>query len=292
MDRFILPLAEGLDPQVHVNKHTISGWFTNHHLMAIVAAVLGLLLLTAAAFKMRRRPELGVAGYVTRGAYGGFFEVLLTYLRDEAVRPLLGKATDRYIGFLWSLFFFILIGNILGMMPIGQILAFATGDAHKAHWAGTFTGNWNFTIGLAALSALMCLVAGVVENGAGYFAHYWTIPLKGQPLWLWPLLILVGFGILLLEIAGNFVIKPFALSVRLLANMLAGHLVLGSLLIMAVTAGNFFGTGVSLFGALCISFMELFVAFLQAYIFMFLTTIFISMGAAHHGDDHGEAHAH
>ena len=105
--------------------------------------------------------------------------------------------------------------------------------------------------------------------------------------------IVVGIGIAILEIAGNVIIKPFALCVRLLANMMAGHMVLGSIVIISVTAfhnGSYAGSAVAFLGSLAIFFLELFVAFLQAYIFMFLTAIFISLGLPHEHDHEHEGH--
>lgn len=289
----LLIAASGeLSAESHVERHALFGseWFTNHLLMSLVAVVLGVLILMAVAKAMQPRTSEGAKGYITRSRLGGFFELILVYLRDETVRPLLHEKTDKYIGFLWSIFFFILFGNLLGMVPIGPVSGILGGNSHLG---GTFTGNWNFTIALAAIACVLWLVAGIKEGGMDYVKHYWVIPLKGQPGWLVPLLIVIGIGIALLEIAGNVLIKPFALCVRLLANMMAGHLVLGSIVIMSVTAfsaGSYFGAGVSFIGAIAISFLELFVAFLQAYIFMFLTAIFISLGMPHEHDHEHEGH--
>ena len=265
-------------------------WFSNHLLMSIVASVVALLVLYLVASKMRPRAEEGAKGYVTKSRFGGFFELILVYLRDEAVKPLLHDKTDKYIGFLWSIFFFILFGNLLGMLPIGPVVGLAGGDSHIG---GTFTGNRSITLGLAIVACAMWVFAGFKEGGTGYLKHFWVIPLKGQPIALIPLLILVGCVVLVLEVAGAVVIKPFALMVRLAANMVAGHMVLGSIVIMSVTAfatGSYFGSAIAFLGALAIYFLELFVAFLQAYIFMFLTAIFISLGLPHGDHDH-EGHA-
>lgn len=294
----LIAAAAEPDPNVHIERHGLfklwgdaghEQWFTNHLLMSLVATSLGVVILMAVAKAMQPRPEQGAKGYVTRSRFGGFFELILVYLRDEAVKPLLLDKTDKYIGILWSIFFFVLFGNLLGMMPIGPVLGLV--NAHWAHVGGTFTGNINFTLGLAVVACLLWLFAGLKEGGMGYIKHYWVVPLQGQPVALWPLLIVVGILIAVLEIAGNVLIKPFALCVRLLANMMAGHLVLGSILLMSVVAfdaGSYIGAGISFLGALAISFLELFVAFLQAYIFMFLTAIFISLGLPHdHDHDHG-----
>jgi len=283
------------DPQSHIERHAIFhseslSWLNNHLLMSVVACSIGLLVLMFVARSMQPRKSEGAKGYVTRSRLGGFFELILVYLRDETVKPLLHQKTDKYIGFLWSIFFFVLFGNLLGMIPIGAVSGLFGGSSHIG---GTFTGNINFTLALAVIACLVWLVAGLKEGGMGYIKHYWVIPLKGQPLWLLPLLVLIGIGIAGLELLGNVVIKPFALCVRLLANMMAGHLVLGSILLMSVLAfdaGSYVGAGISFLGALAISFLELFVAFLQAYIFMFLTAIFISLGLPHEHDHEHEGH--
>ncbi|MFI4860789.1 MAG: F0F1 ATP synthase subunit A [Phycisphaerales bacterium JB063] len=289
---FALLAATGgeLNAETHIQRHALFGFFNNHLLMSLVASAIALGVMILVARAMQPRPEEGAKGYVTRSRFGGFFELILVYLRDEAVRPLLHEKTDKYIGFLWSLFFFILFGNLVGMLPIGPIAGLLGGNSHLG---GTFTGNWSFTIALAVIACLVWLFAGLKEGGMGYIKHYWVVPLEGQPVALWPLLIIVGIIIAVLEVAGNVLIKPFALSVRLLANMMAGHLVLGSILIISVTAfkdGSYAGGAVAFLGSLAISFLELFVAFLQAYIFMFLTAIFISLGMPHEHDHEHEGH--
>lgn len=285
----------------HIERHALPLFqgFTNQLLMSIVAAVLGIVVFVIVAKKMQPRQAEGAKGYITKCRFGGFFEMILVYLRNETVKPLLHDKTDKYIGFLWSLFFFILFANILGIVPIGPVaglLGNALGVEGLSHVGGTFTGSWGVTIGLSAVACVAWLFVGLREGGMGYIKHYWVIPLKGQSIALMPVLIPVGLLILFLELLGNVLIKPFALSVRLVANMMAGHMVLGSLVLLSVFAydsGGYFGSVIAFFGALAIYFLELFVAFLQAYIFMFLTTIFISMGLPHgdHDHEHGD-HAH
>lgn len=292
----LLIAAAGKTPSAesHIQRHALFGseWFNNHLFMSIVASTVAVLILVLVSKAMQPRKEEGAKGYVTKSRLGGFFELILLYLRNETVKPLLHDKTDKYIGFLWSIFFFILAGNLMGMVPISAVGGLL-GGYEWSHLGGTFTGNLNFTVALAAVACLVWLFAGLKEGGMGYIKHYWVIPLKGQPVLLLPLLIVIGIGIAGLEILGNVLIKPFALCIRLVANMMAGHMVLGSIVIMSVTAfgaGSYAGSAVAFVGSIAISFLELFVAFLQAYIFMFLTTIFISLGLPH--DDHGhEEHA-
>jgi F-type H+-transporting ATPase subunit a len=141
---------------------------------------------------------------------------------------------------------------------------------------------------LAAIAGLMINVAGVKELGVvGYLKHLTA----GAPIFVWPLMITI-------EIAGTF-IKPIALAIRLFANMTAGHILLAVVIgfvPMSLGAGLAVGvpvTLVSVVGAIAIYFLEIFVAFLQAFVFMFLTTVFISL-LSHHGheEDHDPHHGY
>lgn len=289
----LLIAAAGKTPSAesHIQRHYLldSAWFNNHLLMSIVASTVAVLVLVLVAKAMQPRTEEGAKGYVTRSRFGGFFELILVYLRDETVKPLLHEKTDKYMGFLWSLFFFILFGNLLGMVPISAVGGLI-GGYEWSHLGGTFTGNLNFTVAIAVIACIVWLFAGLKEGGVGYIKHYWVIPLKGQNPFMLAILIPVGILVAFLEVLGAVIIKPFALCIRLVANMMAGHMVLGSIVIMSVTAfgaGSYAGSAVAFVGSIAISFLELFVAFLQAYIFMFLTAIFISLGLPHdHDPDH------
>jgi F-type H+-transporting ATPase subunit a len=287
-------LAAGSDLMSHVLPREIFriGGFvvTNHILMTVVAAAL--VLVTFAYVARRVRPGgSGVEAYVTKGRLAQTCEVICQYFRDEVARPALGKVTDRYIGFIWTTFFFILFCNLLGMVPIGPIARFiaaAAGSAHPAHFehlGGTATGNISVTAGLAAVAFLAIHVVGIREQGLRYFLHF-----NPGPWYMAPLLVP-------LEILGALV-KPFALCVRLFANMVAGHLVLAALLGLIFLAGQvsslmgYAVVGPSLLGSAALSLLELFVAFLQAYIFTFLTILFIAAGAVHeheHGEDEHES---
>lgn len=283
-----------LDANSHVIPHALfeGSWFTNHHFVALIAMVVGILLLKAAAAAMPTSSGMTAEDFVTKGRIAQTLETLCVFLRDEMTRPLLGDLTDKYIKLVWSMFFFILLGNLLGLIPFGSMVALIVNSPEAGHWWGTFTGNVNFTAGLAIIALVMMVVVGLKENGMGFIKHMWPVPVSapdGTPgymvapitLVLWA----VGILVFALELAGYF-IKSFALCIRLFANMVAGHLVLGSLIILAVYAG-LLGKGVSIIGAAVFSFLELFVAFLQAYIFAFLLVIFTSLGAIHH-DEHDE----
>lgn len=277
-----------LDPMDHVLPHYLFGssWFTNFHLMSIVSLLVGFALLIPAARRMQPKPEQGAKGFVVRGAFVQVIQVLCLFIRNNVAKPLLGDMTDRYIPYLWSTFFFILIGNVLGLIPFGSFFMLTLGEKWS-HFTGTMTGNLAFTGGLAFIAFIAMHGIAIREQGTIYFKHAWPVPMK--PLWLSWLLFVVNVLVLFLELILGPLIKAFALAVRLFANMVAGHLVLGSLVILIITA-PLLGKGTGVLGVALFLFLKLFVAFLQAYIFTFLLTIFISLGASHH-DEHDE-HEH
>jgi F-type H+-transporting ATPase subunit a len=224
----------------------------------------------------RRRSREGVGQMVPTG-FANFVEAVCQYLRKEIAEPNLGEHTDRFIKYIWTVFFFVLTMNLLGLLPIPAISAlFGT------HIGGTATGNVWVTATLAILTGLMMVVNGLRLGGKHYLAHFCP-----GPLWLAPLLVPV-------EIVG-LAAKIFALTIRLFANMLAGHVLLAVLLSFIFLAANAMGTLGGLviavpvvIGSVAITCLEIFVAFLQAFIFAFLTALFIGQSVVfHHGDDHG-----
>jgi len=258
-------LLASSDPLSHVVPHKIVNEITNHMAMLILAALLLLIFVPLAARKQ---------GLVPSG-FHNFLEAILQFIREDVARPVLGPHTDRFVPFLWTMFTLILTANLLGLMPIGTILGAASMDTHVLHWGGTATGNIGITAGLAICSFFLFHIAGMRQLGAG---KYWTQFFFGHgPLWLAPLF-------LVLETI-SMLVKPFALAMRLFANMTGGHIVVAVLLGFAVTGlqmgtagtyGMYGVTVVSIAGAVAINLLELFVAFLQAYIFVFLTAIFLS----------------
>ena len=143
----------------------------------------------------------------------------------------------------------------------------------NSHLGGTFTGNWHFTIALSVIACLVWLYAGLKEGGMGYIKHYWVIPIKGQPVALIPLLVPIGIMIAVLEIAGNVLIKPFALCVRLVANMMAGHTMLKVFGGFVVVPGVVGVAPLALIVALTA--FEILVEVLQAYVFTILTCLYL-----------------
>ena len=244
----------------------------------MIAAGLLLTLFLPLAFRRRKRAE-GVERMVPHG-FGNAVEAICEFLRKEIAQPALGKHTDRFIKYIWSVFFFVLTMNMLGLLPIAAIMPVLTG----LHIGGTATSNIWVTGTLAICTLLMMVVNGIRLAGKDFFAH-----LCPGPLWLAPLLVPV-------EVLGLFA-KAFALAVRLFANMVAGHTLLAVLLGFILNAGSksaVMGFAIAVpvvLGSVAVSMLEIFVAFLQAFIFTFLTTLFIGMSVTVHHDDHGEAHA-
>lgn len=224
-------------PTLHIAGLTIK--ITKHVLMLFVAALLLILLITT-AFRKRQVVPHGLAN---------FFEVIVVFLRDEVVRPNMGKEDgDRFLPYFLTLFFFILFGNLLGLIP----------------WGASPTGNINVTAGLALLTLLLMIVMGIIKNGPiGYLKTF--IP-PGVPVFVMPIIIPI-------EIIGLF-IKPFALTMRLFANMLGGHAVVAAFLGLIATP---LIAPISIAGAVAISMLEIFIGFLQAYIFVILSAVFIGM---------------
>ena len=205
-------------------------------------------------------------GKPVRGRFWNLLEVFLLYLRDQVFRPSIGeKDTSRFAPFLWTLFFFILFCNLAGLIP----------------WFGASpTGALAVTATMALMTFLVVIGSGMKKFGV---IGYW----KGQvPHMDIPFVLAVVLKPMLfvIEVVG-LMIKHIVLAVRLLANMFAGHLVLAVFLsFIAAVAGNLaiwigVTTG-SVLMSVALNCLELFVAFLQAYIFTFLSALFI--GTAQH----------
>lgn len=256
-------LASG-SPLDHVVQHELFRFsivghefsFSNHMLMVLAAG--GLMLLVF--------PVIARQGGLAPRGLRNFFESICVFLREEVARPVLGENTDRFVPFLWTTFFFILFCNLLGMIPLDGIVQAVSGGSLR-HYGGTATANIWVTGTLAATVFVMIHVSGMRQQGP---RNYIKNLIPHVP---WPLIPAMYF----LEFIGALV-KPFALAIRLFANMLAGHTVLGALLGLAIAARSYSIGGVTVVGCAVLSILELFVAFLQAYIFTYLTTMFI--GAA------------
>lgn len=178
-------------------------------------------------------------------------EVLILFVRDEIVRPTIGNGFEKFLPYLLTVFFFILTCNFIGLIPYGA----------------TATGNIAVTATLATISFFVIQIGGIMKNGLfGYFKG--LLP-HGLPTWLIPIMFVV-------ELLGLFT-KPFALAIRLFANMTAGHIVILALLGLIFILRTYVVVPVSISFALFIYLLEILVALIQAYIFTMLSSLFIGM---------------
>lgn len=227
--------------------------------------VVGALLLTFIPFGRALQAD----PVVPRGRVVNLLESILLFLRDEVSRPFLGKDGDKFLPVLWTLFFYILYCNLLGLTPVPVPVPVSHEGAVSWHWFGTVTPT-----GQLAVTGSLALIAGLWWHGLGIKAYGLLGHIKnslipgGLPLWLLPLMILV-------ELLGHG-IKIGALAVRLWANMMGGHTVLYVILGMIFLYG-FKAAPFAVAGAVAIYCLEIFVAFLQAYVFTFLVVVFLGM---------------
>ena len=284
------------DPTLHVKDVVL--WSTSdgtaivtmHMVTLIVATGLFVLAMMAAARAIRTGPETqGNDRYLTKGRFAQMIEAIIVYLRTEMLEPVLGaEHTRRYLPYLMTVFFFVLFQNLFGLIPILDITHLVMGHDAKTWLGGTATANIMVTGTLAFLSLILIQIHAFRELGwKGWIAHQ-TGGLHEEAWYIWPVMLIV----VPVELVGH-IIKPIALAIRLFANMVAGHTLMAVLLgfgaIAADGGSGIFATGtitlVSGVAAVLITFLELFVAFLQAFIFMFLTAVFVSL-MSHHGEDH------
>ncbi len=227
---------------IQLGSFTLDLSITNKVLMMVISSLILIVMLVWAARKNRKN--------VVPKGLGNFIEMIIVFLRDEVVIPSLGKAGYSYLPFFFTMFFFILTCNLLGLVP------FMT----------TATGSVSITAGLALITFIMIQAQGIRNNGfAGYVKG--LVP-PGIPLFVLPIMIVVEFLGLLT--------KPFALCIRLFANMTAGHVVILALIGLIFSLG-YGATPVSIGFALFIYLLEILVALLQAYIFTMLSALFIGM---------------
>ncbi len=230
---------------------------TKHVIWMIIAALTVALLLIFAANAQRRQTR--AVGH-SKGFAGGI-EAMVLYIRNEVIIPNVGHHGNGFAPFLLTLFFFILFCNLWGIFP----------------WGSTATGNISVTATLALITFVVVEIAGMRAQGVGYLStiFYWNKDLS-MPLRVMLFLILSP-----IEFIGKLT-KPFALTIRLFANMTAGHIVVLALIGMIFSFKSM-ASGAPFLMAVAINVLELFVAFLQAFIFTLLSSVFIGqIREAHH----------
>jgi len=279
------------DPVAHVVDQPIFGWyFSNVTLMLIVTGLIAIWAFARAAKSITTGPGNTIDDYRAKGIWANLVETICVYLRNEVFRPVLKEDTDRFTPILWTFFWFILVANILGLVPIKDFTAML-GINHGHGIGGTATQSIWVTGSLALIAFVLINVTAIARDPGGYVKHLTA----GAPIFMWPIMVPV-------EILGTFV-KPFALTMRLFANMTGGHIIIAVMLgfvFSLVSNLGVVGHGVAIIpilAATAIYFLEILVAFIQAFVFTFLTCLFLGQMIVHdHGDDHGheagEAHGH
>ena len=237
----------------HVQDGPFLGIFASKHMVFLF--LVAVLVIVAARLAVRTYR----GGRIPRGL-GAAVESLVLFIRDEVAEPNIGRGDGRkFTPLLCSFFFFILVAALVGLLP----------------FSATSTGNIAVTLALATVSFAAQQWAGISKYGI--VGHFRNLVPPGMPLLLLPIMIPV-------EILGMFT-KPFALTVRLFANMLAGHMVITTLLLLIALTGQMSCVAgaamapISIVLAVFIMMLEILVAFIQAYIFTLLTAIFIGMYA-------------
>lgn len=347
------PLHHNYDyPILTIDGHII---LTNHIVIMVLVAAFMVWVFSKGAKAIATGNTGTSHDYVAKGTWARVFEIICIFLWDDVCEPMLGSNTKKFLPFVWTIFFFILLNNIFGLIPVFDVTSMVFGPilngsqtteqveaahAPAAHeeaadassssassgvvwfqdlnepgvhshfdgFGGTPTGNIAVTFALALIAAIVIIGSGVQSLGLRGFLQHLTMD---APIAIAPL-------IFVLEVVG-LIVKPFALMVRLFANMTAGHALLAVLLgfcsmawnglaIVQIpgteqwghSAGGMFGAliicAASIIASFGITMLEVLVAFIQAFIFTFLTVVFISLYQHEdHGHDHellGDEHEH
>ncbi len=270
-----LPTLWGID--FSVTKHVFMLW--------LVAAI----VFTVITWSVRR--YLKQDRLIPTGLMNGI-EAIVEFIRDEIVQPNVGaKWVKTWAPLILTIFFFILVANAIGLIPIFDVLGLVdyyvlhSGETsfvkRLMHGSVTATGNFNVTAALATITFGAIIVAG--SKAHGWVKHWMNLVPHGLA---WPIYILL----IPIEIMGMFV-RPFALTMRLAANMTGGHIAILAILSFAFLFAELFGsgagTGVGLAGSVLLavpmSGLEIIVVLVQAYVFTLLTAVFIGMAIhVHH----------
>ena len=235
---------------LHIGALTVDLSPTKHIVMMLVAATLCAVVLIGAA---RGQARHAAAGRPPKGVPNAI-EAVVLYMRNEIILPNVGPHGEAFVPFCLTLFFFILIMNLLGLLP----------------WGSSATGNISVTATLAICSFIVIEVAGMRALGRRYidtivfWPHDMAFAIKA------PITLIMTP----LELVSKFT-KPLALAIRLFANMTAGHVLVLALISLIFTFASWFILPAPLVAALAIMVLELLVAFLQAFVFALLVSVFI-----------------
>lgn len=233
-------------------EHVLDLSITKNVLFLLINATLLVLVFLAVARGYKKN-----AGRAPRGIQS-FFEPIIVYVRDEIVKPNVGPKYEKYLPFLLTLFFFIWFGNLLGLLPA----------------AANLTGNIAVTMTLAVMVLIITLASG----GKYYWTHIFDPLGNSMP---WAAKILLYLILWPIEIIGIFT-KPFALMIRLFANITAGHIIILSIISLTfILESVAVGVGASIFATI-MNMLELFVALLQAYVFTLLASMYFGQAVEEH----------
>lgn len=225
---------------------------TKHVVFLGIAGLLTLLTLLGGA-GMASRAQAGR----TTGKRHNLIEAMVLFVRNEVVMPNIGHGGEKFAPFIITLFFFVLFSNLLGLIPYGS----------------TATASFSVTAALAVMTFFVVEIGGLVAMGPKHYWHtIWFVPQGMHPI----AGNLMAFALMPIELAGK-IARPFALAVRLMANMTAGHIVLLAITSLIFVFGSWFIVPFPVLMGVAISFLELFVCFLQAFIFAMLASVFIGL---------------
>lgn len=232
------------------NVKPIDFSITKNVVMMFITGLLMFILFAGLAKSFKKGP-------IATGA-GRFFEPIVLYIRDDIAKPNIGPKYKKFMPYLLTVFFFIWFLNLFGLTPLGA----------------NVTGNIAVTLALALITFIITQFSG----NKNYWKHIFWMPGVPVPM---------KFILAPIELLGVF-IKPFALMIRLYANIMAGHVVLMSIIALVFLVQNWIGGGLSLVLAFFLSIIELLVAALQAYIFTLLSALYFGFAVEEH--EHEEAH--
>ena len=243
-----------VDAEDHENTAFYDISITKNVASIFVSVILMLIIFMNVAGAYKKRQEASPKGLQS------ILEPIILFIRDEVVKPSIGKGYERYMPFLLTVFFFIFLNNLMGLIPI-------------VPFGANVTGN----IAVTLVLAVMVLIVTLAIAKKDYWKH---IFLPDVPLWLYPILIPI-------EILGVF-IKPFVLMLRLFANITAGHIIILGFFSLIFIFGNMSdvgglgGAAFSVAFSLFMSILELLVAFLQAYVFTLLSALYFGAALEEH----------
>ncbi|MBM3858478.1 MAG: F0F1 ATP synthase subunit A [Verrucomicrobia bacterium] len=244
---------------------------THEVILVWIAAAVTLVVMIAGA-------RLITINLAATGKFANLIEAMMDFVRTSIVEEFLGRHGKAWFGFFAALFFFLLTANLIGKLP-GPVYR---GVEEPHFWLESPTSNINVTAGMAIFVFLVAQITGIIKLGpAGYFKKKFLLP--GAPWWVQPLAIIIMPIVLLAE--------PFSLAVRLFANMTAGHKVIVTFAVAELVGGVWLFQQGGLWAAVSVLpfvlsvvllAFELFVAFIQAFIFTLLSALYLSESLEEH----------